>query len=162
MVTNEANNTTQFPSTNLSFEFVKPSYDVMEKRFEATNSRIQNLLTWSIGITTAIPIFAKAVLGETNMNSVWILPVLLFFIALVFVGILAYKTGGVKLIHPTIIYEDYIQQSEQEFKKLLVYWAGQHFEANRKTIDQKNRYIDIMTIFLGLEMAFAVLWVFLT
>jgi len=152
----------QYPSVNLSYEFVKSSYDVMEKRFESANSRIQNLLTWAVGITTAIPLFATAVKSSSNIKSIWILPVLLFFLALVIVGIFAYRTGGVILIHPKIIYEDYIQYPEWEFKKQLVYWAGQNFDTNQKCIDLKSRYIDIMTFLLGLEMVFALVWVFVT
>jgi hypothetical protein len=152
----------QYPSVGLSYEFVKSSYDVMEKRFESANSRIQNLLTWAVGITAAIPLFATAVFSDSNIKSIWILPMLVFFLALVIVGIFAYRTGGIRLIHPKIIYEDYIQYPEWEFKKQLVYWAGEHFDTNQKCIDLKSRYIDIMTILLGLEMVFALVWVFMT
>jgi len=152
----------QYPSVNLSYEFVKASYDVMEKRFESANSRIQNLLTWAVGITTAIPLFAAAVKSDADIKSIWILPMLLFFLALVIVGIFAYRTGGIILVHPKIIYEDYIQCPEVEFKKQLVYWAGQHFDTNQKCINLKSRYIDTITILLGLEMVFALIWVFIT
>jgi hypothetical protein len=148
-----------YPSIGLAYETIKSSYEVMERRFEAANARIQNLLTWAIGLTSAIPIFAKAIIGDGEFNSLWLLPVLLAFSALVIVGIIAYRTGGIKLIHPKNLFEEYIQYSELEYKKWIVYWAGKHFDTNQEFINTKSRYIDIMTVLLGLEVAFLILWI---
>ncbi len=151
----------QYPSVGLAYETVKPSYDVMLSRFEAANARIQNLMTWAIGVTGIIPILAKSLLGDIDFNSLWLLPILLAFVALIIVGISAYRTGRIKLLHPQHLYVDYIQFPEWEYQKWLVYWAGEHFDTNQKYINIKSRYIDIMTVLLGLEVSFLALWVIL-
>ena len=51
--------------------------------------------------------------------------------------------GGIKLIHPTSLYKDYLSYPESEYKKWSVYWAGKHFDENNGFINTKSRFIDI-------------------
>ncbi len=145
-------------SVDLAYEFVKSSYDVMASRFEAANARISNLMAWAIGAIGIIPIFAKSLLGSVGVTSLWLLAALATFVVLTAVGIIAYRTGGIKLLHPKSLYNDYIQLPEREFKRWLVYWSGEHFNTNLNHINAKSRCIDGMTILLGLEVIFLVLW----
>ncbi len=153
------NEESKYPSVGLAYEAAKTSYDVMVNRFEAANARIQNIMTWAIGLTSAIPLLAKAVFGDTTLSLFWLLPILVTFLILIIVGIIAYRSGGVKQIHPTKLYEEYIQYPEWEYKKWLVYWAGKHFDTNQDLINAKSRYIDAMVILLGLEAILMVLWI---
>ncbi len=148
----------KYPSVGLAYETVKSSYDVMVSRFEAANARISSLIAWAIGAIGIIPIFAKSLLGGIGVTSLWLLVTLSAFVALIIVGIIAYRTGGIKLLHPKKLYEDYVQLPEWEYKKWLVYWAGEHFNTNQKFINIKSFYIDFMTILLGLEIISLVLW----
>ena len=59
----------KYPSVDLAYEFVKPSYDWMLNRFQAIDSKIQGLLTFATAITAAIPVFAKAI--HVNFSSAW-------------------------------------------------------------------------------------------
>lgn len=145
----------EYPSVDLAYEFVKSSYDVMISRFESANARIQSLLTWAIGITAIIPLFNKVV-GETDsLKSVWFALVLGAFVAVVIVGIIAQRMGGVALADPKMMYEKQLHYSHWEFKKNQIFWAGRQFHLNKTVIEKKNYYIDIMTILFGLEIVLA-------
>lgn len=145
----------KYPSVELAYEFVKSSYEVMVSRFESANSRIQSILTWAIGITAVIPLFSKVVNDTATLKSVWFVLVLVFFSAVVIVGIIAQRTGGVALVDPKVMYEKHLHYNQWEFKKNQIFWAGKQFHLNKKAIEVKSCYIDIMTILLGLEIAFA-------
>lgn len=163
MVEVKQEDSTQYPSVGLAYEYVKSSYDVMLSRFEAANARIQNLFTWAFGLTAAIPAITEIVAGkEKDIQSLWILPMAIAFLALVVVGIIGYRSGAVKVLHPKTLYENYIKYPELEYKKWIIYWAGEHCETNQKYIDLKSRYIDIMTILLGLEVVCALLWIIMS
>ena len=148
-------NVSQYPSVGLAYEATKSSYDVMVERFDAANSRIQNILTWAVGITAIIPIFAKGISGNSNFTSPWFISALSTFLALLVVGIVAHRMGGIKLISPEIIYNKYLSHSEEQFKREMIYWSGQHFNTNQQFINKKSLCVDVMTILLGAEVIFA-------
>lgn len=148
----------QYPSVDLAYENIQSSYKVMLERFEAANVRIGNLIAWGAGLASILPIFAKFIFGDKGFNTLWLLPLVLSFSSLVIIGIIAYRTGGIKLIHPKNIYEDYMQYPQREYKKWMVYWAGEHFKTNQEFINTKSCYIDIMTVLLGLEVISLILW----
>jgi hypothetical protein len=147
-------NESQYPSVGLAYESIKSSYDVMISRFEAANARIQNFLTWVIGITAIIPIFTKIIIGTENFKSIWFILSLLSFLAVIIVGIVGQRAGTLKLIDPKIIYEKHLYFSQWEFKKNQIYWAGEHFSFNNNSIELKSRYLDILTMLFGLEIVF--------
>jgi len=159
MENSEKTDESECPSLDLAYAFIQPSYDVMSTRFDSANARIQNILTWAIGITAAMPLFAQIVKSTVNIQSIWFFLALGSFAATVILGIIAQRTGGVKLIDPKALDEHYVSLSKQEFRKNMLYWSGQHFDTNAKTIQTKSLFIDIMTILLGLEIVFAVIWV---
>jgi hypothetical protein len=152
----------QYPSTDLAYEFVQSSYDIMSSRFDSANSRIQNILTWSIGITAAVPLFTQIAMRTMDIKSLWFFLALGTFVLTVILGVIAQKTGGVQLLDPKVLYNENLSMSHWEFKKTVLYWSGEAFNANNKTIQIKSRYIDLMTILLGLEIVFAVMWVIKT
>lgn len=159
---NKSGISSQYPSLELAYEFVKSSYDLMVIRFDSANSRIQNLLTWAIGITVAIPLFNKVVNDTGTFKSVWFILALLAFLAVVIIGVVGQRMGSVKLIDPKILYEKHLHYPEWEFKKNLIYWAGENFNSNNKAIEVKSRYLDIITILFGLEIVFSFIWIIMT
>jgi hypothetical protein len=152
----------EYPSTDLAYAFIQPSYDVMSIRFDSANNRIQNILTWVIGITAAIPLFTQIVKSTLDVKSPWFFFALGSFVVTVILGVIAQRTGGVELIDPKVLYEQNLSMTPSEFKRTMLFWSGEHFHANAKTIQTKSRFIDIMTILLALEVVFAFLWIIKT
>ncbi len=149
----------QYPSVDLAYEFVKPSYDWMLNRIEAMNSKIQGLLTLATAVTAAMPILAKAMFDSVDFQSVWFYGAIATYFLLVIIGICGLRMGGVKLVHPKKLYEKRLSESIWEFKKNTIYFSGQDFEQNKKIIDVKNSLRDIMNVLLLVEIIMVVVWI---
>ncbi len=149
----------QYPSVDLAYEFVKPSYDWMLTRFEAANSKIQGLLTFSATITASLPIIAKAIINNVDFSSLWFIGAIATFVFLVLTGIVGMKVGSIILVHPKILHDKYLDYSHWKFRQQVIYWAGEHFNINKGIIDKKMQLRDIMIIFLLAEILCIVLWI---
>ena len=149
----------QYPSVDLAYDFVKPSYDWMITRLEAINSKIQGLLMFSATITVAIPIIAKSTFDNISFSSIWFILAMAVFIYLVVIGILGMRMGSIVLPHPQIIYDKYLYCSHWEFKQRTIYWAGEHFQENKALISKKSSYRDMMTFSLLIELLLIVIWI---
>ena len=151
--------TSQYPSVDLAYDFVKSSYDWMVTRFEAINSKIQGLLTFAATITAALPIIAKAIFSDTNFSSPCFYVAMAAFVFLVITGIAGLRIGSITLLSPKMLYDKYLHYSHWEFKQMVIYWAGEHFNENKKLIDKKAYFRDTMTVFLLMEILCICLWI---
>ena len=149
----------RYPSVDLAYNFVKPSYDWMLNRFEAANSKIQGLLTFSATVTAAFPILAKAIFDNVDFSSLWFYGAIIAFIFLVVTGIVGRRMGSIVLVHPEVLYEKYLYYSHWRFQQTIIYWAGKHFNSNTKIIVKKAWCTDIMTIFLLGEIVCIAVWI---
>src|SRR5271157_1631924 len=130
MENGEKTNESQYPSIDLAYAFIQPSYDVMSTRFDSANARIQNILTWAIGISAAIPVFTQIMKSTIDIQSAWFFLAISAFVAIVVLGVIAQRMGGVKLTDPKALYDQYISEVPWEFKKDMLFWSGQHFHEN--------------------------------
>jgi hypothetical protein len=148
----------QYPSVDLAYDFVKPSYDWMVTRFEAINSKIQGLLTFSVTITAAIPVIIKSIFNNISFTP-WFTGALIAFIILVIIGVIGMRIGAIALLNPKTLYNKYLYCSHWEFQQRVLSWAGKHFSKNKATIDTKALFRDIMIGILLIEILCFVLWV---
>jgi hypothetical protein len=157
--TNENEDEAQFPSVELAYEFVKPSYDWMLSRLEAINTKIQGLLTFATTLTVAMPIFAKAIFDDVDYNSWWFYGAIIGYVLLTVIGIWGIRKGNIRLVHPKNLYDKWLDKSPWEFKKDTIYFAGEDFEDNKKIIEGKSLCRDIMTILLLVEIFSIIVWI---
>ena len=66
--------------------------------------------------------------------------------------------GRIVLPNPDVLYQKSLQESAWTFKKNSIYFAGQHFNANCRVIDEKATYAVLMTVALLLEILAFVAW----
>lgn len=157
---NEINNEeSKYPSVDLAYEFVKPSYDWMANRFEAINTKIQGLITFATTITAAIPILVKAIFTDVAFNSLWFYGAIIAYVLLIIIGIIAMKMGAVRLVNPSRLYKQWLYKSHWEFKKDIIYFAGEDFRDNKDAIDAKIHLRDSMIILLLGEMVCIIVWI---
>jgi len=149
----------RYPSVEHAYDFVKPSYDWMVTRLEAINSKIQGLLTFAATITAAIPVIAKAIFNDANFHSVWFYLVIASFAFLVIVGVIGLRVGKIILLSPKILYDKCLHYPQWEFKRIVIYWAGEHLDENKKLVDKKASFRDVMTIALLVEILCICLWI---
>lgn len=150
--------TSLYPSVDLAYDFVKPSYDWMITRLETINGKIQELLTFSATITAALPVIVKATFSRLSFISPWFLGAIATFIILTVIGILRARMGSVSLPHPKALYDKYLHCSHWEFQQRVIYWAGEHFAKNKACIDKKALFRDIIAFGLLIEILCFVLW----
>lgn len=157
---NKVNNEeSKYPSVDLAYEFVKPSYDWLQNRLDAVNGRIEFLLTFSSSITIAAPVFVKALFRDISFGSCWFVGAIVVFVLIALVGLMGRISSGLKLISPQKLYNKWLGWSEWEFKKNAIYWAGKHFQHNALLINKKANFGIAMTILLAIEVVFIVLWI---
>ena len=149
----------KYPSVDLAYEFVKSSYDWMLNRIEAMNSKIQGLLTLATAMTATMPILTKAMFNDVDFQSGWFYGAITTYLLLVIIGIYGLRMGGVRLIHPKNLYEKWLSDSKWEFKKDIIFFAGQDFETNKKVIDSKSLLRDTMNVLLLVELLIVIFWI---
>jgi len=150
----------KYPSTELAYEFVQFSYNMAISRLQAIDSKIQGLLTSATAITVAVPIFAKAI--SVGFSSRWFYIAMGAYIILVGIGIYGMRMGKVKVIDLKKLYNQWLDKDIWQFKKDGVFFAGQDFNDNKRLIDKKSLFRDIMAIILIVEILCIVCWVVTT
>lgn len=149
----------KFPSVNLAYEFVKPSYDWLQNRFDAVNSRIEFLLTFTSSITLATPIFVGTLFPTVDFVSLWFMLAMGVFILTSIAGIWGRMYGGMKLVNVKKLYDEWLEDSEWEFKRDSIYFAGKHFDYNHKQVNTKANFGLTMTILFVIEIIFLLVWI---
>ena len=157
----DTNNTEKYPSVELAYEFVIPSYELARSRLESVERRIEGLLTYIATITLAIPVVTIAIAKESGQLDVlgWqAVGALSCFAAATLLGMVGRQVGEITLVDPTKLYEKTLSYTHWEFQKNAIYFAGEHFEKNRSLIACKSRLGDIMVGLLVAEAIFGLLW----
>lgn len=111
----------RWPSVDLAYGFVLPSYQWAQQRLDAVDSRIQTLQAFAASITVAAPVFAAAIVTDIQFGSIWFVLALCAFGITVVAGAIARAWGTVQIISPQRLYQAWLHLSEWEFKKNAVY-----------------------------------------
>lgn len=150
------------PSVSLAYPLAVQSYDWFGKRLDFLDARIQGILGLQITLTLATPIALKAL--DVEFREWWIAVAAVAFLVAIGLGIYARLAGHMAMMSLEIIYDSWIQDTEEDFKRQFVYYAGKHFNHNNKLL--KKRYnLLIMSIIcfastvvlLGVSVAFEAL-----
>jgi hypothetical protein len=148
-----------WPGVHRAYDFVGPSYALILQRLDAANSHLQTLQAFAASVTLAAPILAASVIKDVDFRSPWFVSALSMLIAVIVIGAVARIWGAVQLITPQMLYDQWLDYTEWEFKKNAVHWAGQHFKANSALVNKKAWAAFGMTVLLLLEMVLLLVWV---
>lgn len=158
VVANEATEEKHWPAVNRAYDFVIPSYQLVAGRFEAADTRLTALLTLTSTLTIAVPIFAKSVQPNISFASPFFLAGMVIFALSVLIGIYGRVSGSLTLPDPMALYREHLEDTEWEFKKNQIYFAGENFNANVQAIRKKGNISIFVTVTLLLEVAAFVAW----
>ena len=148
-----------WPSIEHAYGLVLPSYQWTLSRFEAADSRIQTLQTFIVSVTFGFVAVLKAISDDLQFNSGLFVTAMIFALLALAAGLVGRSLGALMFTDPTVFYERWLHKSESEFKKDLLYFAGEHFTKNHKAIVTKSRISLIMTLlFLG-ELGVLLFWI---
>ena len=152
-----------YPSLNLAYEVSLLTYDWAIRRLQDVERRIDNLLIVGLSGTVALPIIAQATSEEPKSLiefATWpgILAIL-FFMAALFMGVVARQIGHVTLINPQRLYEGYIRKEQWDFRRHIIYYAGKTHITNAELIQTKSTYANWAAAFFGSEGLFGAIWI---
>jgi hypothetical protein len=148
----------QYPSVDLAYGLVLPSYQLLVGRFEAADNRLHTLLTLVVTVTTAVPLFARNVAPAASFNAPSFKCGLIVAAAAAVVCVLGRVIGTITIVNPNVIYKENLHKTPWVFKKDAIYRAGQHFSNNLNSIKLKGWFTLSGTVLLFLEVAAFAVW----
>ncbi len=149
---------TLYPAIDAAFTLVIPSYQMVLSRLEATDTRLTALLTLSFQLTLGLPAFAKAVRPALRFSSALFIVALGLFVIIALLGVVARSLSAVALPNPRKIYRSSLHLKEATFKREILYFAGEAFDANASLVRRKGNAAAAMTGLLFLEVLCLVAW----
>ena len=155
----------QWPSVDLAYEFVAPSYDWAQRRFESIERRIHTFLAFTATLTLGVPALMAAVAQCVNFASGWFIAGMICAAIILLLGIVAkaaINLSGIKYLSLDSIYKEWLHLPEREFKMNAIYWASQHFGANASFISKIGWLLISMLFFFSIEVALLLVWVVAT
>jgi hypothetical protein len=157
IVMNEKELKKNFPSLDLAYEIAIDSYELLIKRIDALDSRLQNMLTFSITLLVAVPTVAK--LREINFNSCCFVLGISYLIFSIVVAFYARLMGNIKVLKVKKIYENNLHLNESQFKHDIICWAQFDQEANIGLLKKMWELSVVSIILFALGLGLLALWV---
>jgi hypothetical protein len=149
----------EYPAVDAAFQFVVPSYQIMAGRFEAADTRLNSLTTTLLTMTTAVPVFAKAINpAVTFASGSFALGLIAAGVGLT-LGVWGRNTGKLTVVDPMVLYRKSLWRTDPGFKKNAIGFAGQHFDDNAKAVERKGNVATAMVIAMVAELAAFAIWV---
>ncbi len=130
------------------------------RRFEAVEGRIQTLIVLTLSFTTAVPVVARALSVDAGFRSNWFYAALALAFIITLIGTMTKVIGELVLINVKHFYnEPWRSYSEEQFKRRVVFWAGEHLEKNTRLVNQKGSIATLLTFVFALEAACMLVWI---
>lgn len=148
----------EWPSTAIAFELIEPSYGWSLQRIDEANGRIQALLSVAATITLGFPVVSAAILEEPEVGHWLFMLGLALFVVLFLVGIAGKTNRKVLLIDLERLHDKWLSDSPEEFKRHLLYFAGQHVRHNTNLVDRKHLAETWMACLFLIQITVWVLW----
>lgn len=152
-------NEIDYPSVGLAYDLAVSSYDTAHKRWEAADNRVQTLLTFTVTVELALPTLLHNNVPQTRFNSIWFILAVIAYAFSAGVGTYARLRQGLILPDPSKLYDKSLANSEWEFKKNFIYWAGEDYHTNNKHIKRKINYTLAMLMLFLIGSLLLIVWV---
>ena len=158
-------NPDDYPSIRAAYDLVIPSYDWALRRLDSIDRRIDNLLRYVVTVTLAVPAGTVGIAGisgtplDLSFNEALWLVIASFAITLLW-GVFIRQIGGVQVIDLESIFNEHLEDSEEEFKKDIIFTAGQHAKANECISRRKSFGADLMVVLFVVEVGALLTWSF--
>jgi hypothetical protein len=148
----------QYPAVDRAYEFVQPSYQLLAQRFESADTRLVNMATIACTLMLGLPVLGRAMRPDLSFAALPFVLAVASLTAASTLGIVGRLRGALTLVDPGVLYRKSLHESEWEFKKNAVFFAGQHFEANAAAIHEKRLIAVVMSAAMLGALLSAVIW----
>ncbi len=146
-----------FPSMGLAYDIAINSYEVMIKRLDSVDGRLQTMLALFATVTAAIP----AIAGNRGLvfNSPWFYAAISAMALATIITAIARLMGEVNVLDPSKLSDEVLRQSEWEFKNQVILHAGPAFNANYDLVYRKWVLAVVVTFLFFLGAGCMTVWV---
>ena len=153
----------EFPSIEVIYEFVLPSYDWAVRRLDTIERRFDHLLTLTFTLTLAVPVVTIAIAGAESQPNLlhWQgVVALVLFVATAMSGIVIRQHGELTFMNIDGMYDELGDLSPCTFKQHVAYYAGEDFARNMVFLKNKARGSDLVALLFFGEIAFGLWWAY--
>ncbi len=147
-----------YPGVPLAYEIAIASYTLAERRRDAVHQRIDTLLSFATTVTVAALVIAVSVLEQPDFNSPLLWAAGVVYAVLVLSALTARLAGSLRQISPKLLYEQWLHLEEHEFKRQMIYWAGEYADEARKVTNWKAAAATGMAALFVAESALFLAW----
>jgi hypothetical protein len=145
-----------YPGVEQAYPFAVASYELAQKRLDIIDSRLQTIV--ALGVTLSLPVPALLATRGANFRSWWFIGAACVFVCAIAVGTFARIVGHITVLHPSDFYAKWLRFPEWEFKKNLIFFAGQHFEKNRTLARNRGLCTTLTFLLFILEGVLLAVW----
>lgn len=145
-----------YPSIELVYPIAVNSYEVATKRLDVMDGRLQTITAIMVTVSVAFVGFLGA--RGVRFDNVWFFVSVVLFLLGVVLGMAGRLIGNVRLLDPETLYDGWLHVQEFEFKKDMIYAAGQAFSQNMRLVGFRWRVSVILTVLFVVQMICLGLW----
>ncbi len=146
----------QYPSLDLVYPIAIASYDMMTKRLDAIDGRIQTLTAFALTAAIAIPTIGKG--QNLSFNSMWFRLAMGGLVLATLISIYARLTGKVRMLNPDKLLQGSLHLPPATFKTYAIHYAAQAFKVNNSQLERKWRLSVISMISFALALGLLFVW----
>ena len=125
----------KYPSTELAYKIAIDSYELMSKRNEAIDSKIQNSMTVGLTLFVALCTFAK--FKNVSFDAGAFAFAALLIILSILLNLYSRIHGEVQHIDPQVMHAKWLHKETVTFQADAVSVAGEAYKLNKKCIEEK-------------------------
>lgn len=155
---NETSNEEKYPSVTLAYELSHKSYDWAIERLNSADDKIDRLIVWIASMTLG---FIALVGSGRKLSELsydwWFVTAMISFIAIICIGLYIRHHGSLILVSSNKMIK-WVHESEWEFKKNRIYFAGEHFKKNIRLVKKKYMCTNVLIILFVFEIFCLIKW----
>jgi hypothetical protein len=145
-------------SLDLIYDIAIKSYEILEKRYQAMDSRIQMILSFAVGLVVVVLTLIKSILEHPNFSSKLFLGAISSYVVAVGLALTGAFAWPLQALRPKILYDKFRQYPPAVFKEKLIYVAGQDYEKMVSIIKRKRMLALSAIILFVIGSALLVAW----
>ena len=120
-----------WPAVDRAYDFVVPSYQILTGRFEAADTRLNNLITFLSTMLVGLPVLARTIRPDVTFNSPLFIGAFVLLVTAAIAGMSGRLSGRLILVDPSVLFRESLHESDWEFKKNALFFAGNEPRHNR-------------------------------
>lgn len=144
------------PSIGLAYPFALNSYDVVQKRLEVVEKRLQEILGFAVTISLGV-IALHANKGYDFRSWLFMGAMAACLVGLI-IGTYARVYGHLFLINPAVLQEKYLALPEPVFKNYFVQVSAKHWQKNAGLVNRKGLLTSVTVVCFVLEIILLIFW----